>query len=150
MKKIFFLFLMAAAILCTSCLTETQTDILYEVKARMMSYSTQGFTDGVAFQAKDEFSKLVKEFSDQYGQEWVVSCKSGAMYNRAEKDAVATYEAALKKFSELHDGFVAKYANVPSDGSEFKAVYTVCLKRFDPDKGDEMVRESEEFVFEVR
>lgn len=151
MKKIFVFILMAAAMISTSCLTLTENDALYEISVGLTGYSLGGTNPtGVAYQAAEELRGQMSDFSQRYLSEWVCTYNNNNTFQRQESDAVLKWEEALVAFQKIHDSFVTKYGNTPSDGSYYECSYKLYLRRTDPSKGDERVLESEEFLFEVK
>ena len=151
MKKIFAIVLMAAAMISTSCLEFSKTDAVYEISVGTTSYSVSGMPGGEAYQAADDMRAQVRAFSDRYCSQWVVTYSGGTSFAREESAAVEDYEVALREFEKIHDSFVAKYGSTKTaDGTSLECTYKLYLKRNDPDKGDATVRQSEEFLFEVK
>lgn len=156
MKKIFAIMLMAAAMISTSCLEFSKTDVVYEISVGTTSYSVSGMPGGEAYQAADDLRAQVRAFSDRYCSQWVVTYSgstsfASTSFARAESAAVEDYEVALREFEKIHDSFVAKYGSTKTaDGTSLECTYKLYLKRNDPDKGDDTVRQSDEFLFEVK
>ncbi len=141
---------MAAAMISTSCLTQTENDAVYEISVGTTSYSVGGMPGSEAYQAADGLRAKVRDFSQKYVRQWIVTYKNNSMFNSEENKAVADYESALQEFQKIHNAFKAEYAAPSTDGTSLECTYKLYLKRHDPDKGDDTVRQSDGFLFEVK